>query len=441
MDKPSFQDERYTKNLPLWVKMRDFKEGIEKAKKYLRKWEREDEDGYNSRLNTTTLYNVVENTIKTANGLLFKKELTCEGLNKDFLAKAEDIDNNDSDLNDFFKHASELALWYGVSYIVIDFPYNEDVIVNKQQQIQKGLLPYFSVIAPLDVPNFRYENNSLTQFTIKSIEIVHYGDFSENKIERYRVFKKGSIDIYEKIDDDLKLIKTIQTNINYIPIVPLYTNKDGNFNGKPRFKSLCDMNIKHLNYESQLDKTLFIASNPIPVVYGNQDEENLVIGVDRAMRFSNKDEGGFEWVEFAGTSVDKLQNKLNIIENQMNVLGLSVITQKEMTATEKIINKISEESDLSAIANAISWSATMAYRYWCDMMGIVHADENIRINNNFDQVLLSPKDASFYLDAYEKGAITRERFWIELQNRGALGEFDKEVETAQLEAKADDVDL
>lgn len=437
MNNPSFTDSRYLKNISSWKLMHDFKNGIESIKKHLKKWEREDKEGYKSRLESATLFNVVEKTIKTANGMIFKKELTYDNLNKDFLAKSHDIDNNDSDINEFFRHASEAALWYGVSYIVVDFPFNTDEIVNKQQQLEKGLVPYFSYVTPLDVPNFRYENNQLTQFTIKSIEIVPDGDFGEKSVERYRVFKKGSITIFEEGVAPIEIL----TGLDYIPIIPLYTNKQSNLSGKPRFKSLALMNIKHFNYESQLDKTLFIASNPIPVIYGTKDNEDITIGVDKALTFSNKEEGGFEWVEFVGTSVDKLQNKINSIEVQMVEMGIAVITQKEMTATERMINKISEDSDLSAIANSISWSATTAYQYWCDMMGVSYADEAIIVNSNFDQMMLTPNDANFYLDSYSRGAISRDRLWTELQNRGILGEFDKEAEKAELEANVDDVKL
>ena len=432
---PSYQDANYTKRSKEWRRLHAFKEGREEVvKNHLEKWERESEDGFKSRQKRATLFNAVEKTIKGANGLIFKKELTYENLNQAFIDKMNDIDNCDTNLNDFAKQASELSFWYGISYILVDFPQNDQEIASYQQQIDLGIIPYFTLFSPLDVYNKRIEKNTLTQITFRTVSIENDGDFGEKTIEKFIVLNIGRGRVF--VDDEM--VYEWSTGLNYIPVVPVYTNKLGYLDAKPRFSNLADLNIKHMNFDSQNDKTLFIAANPIPKIFGNfkkGDSEKIVIGVDEAMEFNDKDSGDFQWEEFQGTCVDKIEAKLKALETQMATIGLSILTNVSTnTATEKVIDTAGENADLSAIASSVQWSINTAYSYWCDMMKVANSGE-ITVSKDFLKMLFDYNQAKVYLDMFNAGTMTIDMLWTELQQRDFLGEFDREVAKAELEAK------
>jgi hypothetical protein len=439
---PSFEDKIYKKRLAQWSKVNAFRDGIGSVVKLLNKWERESVDGYKARQNVATLFNATKKTILTANGLLFRKEIAwTDDLNAQFLEKAlSNIDNCDSDLNEFAKDVTASALWYGISFILVDLPKSDIVPETRQQQIDLGLVPYFTKVEVPQIVNRRIEGNKLVQITIRETVTEPDGEFGEKDIEQYRVLNIGSGRIFR----DNVVVHEWVTGLDYIPLIPIYSNKEGYLDASPKFMDLIDLNLKHFNFQSQLDKTLFIASNPVPKIWGSLkgDEDSMTIGVDQALVFARKDEGDFEWTEFKGTSVDKLQDEINNTEKRMAVIGLSMLTQREglKTATEKVIESTSENSDLVSVASSIEAGLNTAYIYWCDIMKTPITGE-ISANKDFNGVAMTPDQAKTYLEMYNSGTLTLDQLWDELQKQEFIGKFDREVAKANLEAKNQNVAL
>lgn len=160
---PTFQDSTYTKYQDKVFKLDDFRTGVEAVKKRLTKWERETDEAYKARQDVAVLYNVVKRTVETTAGMLFREELSwSDDLNKLFLSRAENIDNNDTELNEFMKESATNSLWYGISFILVDMPKNEEPIASFQQQLNKGLIPYYTHITPKQILNRRITNGQLT---------------------------------------------------------------------------------------------------------------------------------------------------------------------------------------------------------------------------------------------------------------------------------------
>lgn len=435
-DSPKYIDSLHQKNAKSLEIMNAFRRND--VEKLLTKWERETEDGYESRQKTSVLYNVVEKTINTAKGMLFRKPLNwSDDLNSLFVEIAsEDVDRNSTSLNEFTKEATVNALWEGISFILVDFPKVEDGegIVSFQQQLDSKMTPYFSHVKQSQILNRRMSGDRLTQITIDEYITEEDGMFGEKTVNQQRVLFIGGGRVYREDG----VVYEWTNNLDYIPIVPVYTNKTGFLQGSPKFLPLAKLNLKHYNFSSQLDKSLFVAANPIPVIHGrvNEDQDGAVtIGVDTALNFTDKDSGGFEWVEFAGTSIDKLQEELKNVEVRMSSSGLSFLTSdnKDRTATEAAIVSTSETSDMSAIASAVQWAINQAYRIWCEMMAQQPSGE---ITGNRDFVgALSADQAKVYLQMQKDGQITLDQLWTELERREFIQEFDRDIAKAELEAK------
>ena len=435
-DSPKYVDSLHQKNAKSLEIMNAFR--CNDVEKHLTKWERETEDGYSSRQKTSVLYNVVEKTINTAKGMLFRKPLNwSDDLNKLFIEIAsENIDRNDTSLNEFSKEATVNALWEGISFILVDFPKVEDGegIVSFQQQLDANITPYFSHIKQSHILNRRVEGQKLVQITIDEYVTEEEGLFGEKSVNQQRVLFIGGGKIYR----DGEIVYEWANSLDYIPLVPVYTNKTGFLQGSPKFLPLAKLNLKHYNFSSQLDKSLFVSANPIPVIHGRVNEEQdgkVTIGVDTALNFADKDSGGFEWVEFAGTSIDKLQEELKNVENRMSASGFSFLTSnnKEKTATEAAIVSTSETSDMSAIASAIQWAINQAYRIWCEMMNQQPSGE-ITCNRDFVGALTA-EQAKVYLQMQKDNQITLDQLWTELERREFIQEFDRDIAKAELEAK------
>lgn len=435
---PKFTDNLHSARKDALAIMGAFKGGRKTVAPLLNRWERESNDGYIARQKTATLFNQTQKTIKTANGMIFRKDISLsDDINQAFLDKINDIDDADTSLNEFAKDVEETAKWDGISLILVDAPKYDGEVATLQQQRALGLVPYFTKYEYSQVLNRRVENGKLMQITLQENVTDYTGDFGEESVVQERVLFIGGGKIYRKE----VVIHEWTNNLSYIPLVPVYTNKTGFFDATPKYLDLAELNLKHFNFQSQLDKTLFIASNPIPILWGIDDKEKEVnIGVDKALVFDRKDEGGFEWSEFKGTSVDKLQEEIKNIEARMMTIGISLLTEKEQTAKEATITAVGETSDLASVASSLERSLNIAYSYWCDMMGVVTTG-SITVNKDFTGATLSPAEAKIYLDMYQAGTITLNQFWDEMEMREYIKEFDRDVITAELEAKNQDTGL
>lgn len=438
---PKFQDAIYRTRIADLVLMEAFRQGKKKVANYLEKWEMETDKGFLARRKVCTLFNQTRKTIKTANGMIFRKDVTIsEDINKKFLKKVDDIDDQDTHLNDFAKDLGDASINDGIAYILIDVPKNETgkQITTFQQQLDAGLIPYFVKVKNSQVINRRIVNNKLMQITIQENVTEFDGSFGEKEVTQEKVLYPGGGKIYVKNE-----VKYEWTNsLTYIPIVPVYTNRVGYLDASPLFLDLAELNIKHFNYQSQLDKTLFVASNPVPLFWGDVPKKDgkVVIGVDHALHWENKEEGGFEWAEFEGKSVDKLQEEIKNIEARMLSIGLSVLIDKEQTATEAGISNAKETSDLASISSGLSKALTKAYSIWCDMMKQTPTG-SITVNKDFKGVALTAQEAKMYLDMYNAGTITLTQFWDEMEAREYLNPFDREEAKAELEAKNQDLTI
>lgn len=438
---PKFTDAVHRARAEDLALMDDFRHGKKKIKLRLTRWELETDKGYKARQEVCTLYNQTRKAIKTANGMVFRKDITLsEDIDKDFLKKAKDIDDLDTHLNDFARDTNDSAINDGLAYILLDTPKNETgkEIITLRQQLDAGLVPYFVKIKHSQVLNRRIRGNKLHQITIQESVSVEDGAFGEKQVTQEKVLYIGGGKVYQ----DDKVVYEWKNNLKYIPIVPVYTNKVGFLDATPLFLDLAELNIKHFNYQSQLDKTLFVASNPVPLFWGEKPNKDgkVVIGVDHAFHWERKEEGGFEWAEFEGKSVDKLQEEIKNIEGRMLAIGLSILTEKEQTATEAGISHAKETSDLPSIASSLEKALNVAYGMWCDMMGKTPKG-TITVNKDFKGVALSPAEAKLFLDMYNSGTITLEQFWDEMESREYLKEFDRDIAKAEIEAKNQNTDL
>jgi len=122
-------------------------------------------------------------------------------------------------------------------------------------------------------------------------------------------------------------------------------------------------------------------------------------------------------------------------------IGISILTDKEQTATESAINAAGETSDLSSMASSLASSLNMAYSYWCDMMG-KKATGFISVNKDFTGMALTPAQAKIYLDMYNSGTLTLEQFWDEMELREVIQTIeDRDLIKAELEATNQNVSI
>lgn len=414
---PNFKDTDYKKSLPALEKMRAFKIGVEamRNEEYLFKAERETDRSYKLRKKLAALYNATDKTISAATGFIFRKPLVYENLDKVFDDK--DVDNQKTIFNEFAKDLCNQGIYDGLAYILVDSP--STTARTRREEIENKIKPYFTIVNPINVINKRFAriggDMKLIQVTIQETVTLPDGEFGEKTEDRYRVLRIGGGTVYKIGENDEKVeLYSWNNSLNYIPLIPFYANKTGFFKAKPPFLDLADLNLIAFNMQSQLYKTMWMSATPVPVIYGDtaQDKsgQDIVISSDTALRFASKDRGGFEFVEFSGVAIEKMQSEIDRLEQRMALLGISLLTKKDSpkTATEATIDLAQETSDLSSIALSLEWALNSAYNTYLEFAGKKPNKEDnlIRVNRDFVTAMMDTQQAQALIAMHDANKIT-----------------------------------
>jgi len=386
---------------------RDVYDGVDNVKKYLYKLERESTRSVENRQTNLTLKNFVKRATEAFTGMIFRKHVDIIGFNDRLNMISTKIDKKKS-INMFARELANDLIVDGSVFVAIDSD------TNGQED------PYLVSYKRNQVINWRKDvNNMYTLLVIKEYVSVESGEFGTDVVEQYRVFKDdGNVDVYrtQAQGGTPYLHTTIQTEFEYIPVVAI------ELNDIPVLYDIAKLTLKHTNRTSIKDKYLDMCATPIPVVwspdsYNDNDPTKpiYVIGADEGFVFNgSKEECDFEWRELTGSSIDKLQEDLSVIEEDI-VTGIIRASNSE-NAVEKTATQMYYESSESAnrvvvIANELEYGLNKAFKMLADIANEdTTPDARILINKDFNAIMGGSDGVRLLWEVYLGGAISIETF-------------------------------
>ena len=195
----------------------------------LRKYLFEDEapgDQYSQRLEYTAMDNLVKLTIDTYRSYLFKTTpvRTFGNLQDDIMIQRflNDVDFDGQDLNDFMKHANDMATIYGQVWILVTKG-QQDGVITREQEIEADIRPYAKLFTPENVCDWEYtkQPNGAERLTyVKTKEwvsgdLVRYIVWTEEEFTTY---------LYDTESDKVIESETLTNAIGMVPFVCLRAN-------------------------------------------------------------------------------------------------------------------------------------------------------------------------------------------------------------------------
>ncbi len=407
---PNLENREYTKYKADILKVDNVYNGSKSSATYLQTFVNEAVESFEYRLENLTMLNYVRKSIQSTKDFIFRKPLTIEGT----------IDENEiKSLNVLAIDLTIQLLKDGFCYIVIDSERYDESVQTRADEISQGLEPYMYVVNRLSVPNWSYnEDGSYSHVTINEAYDVKKGYITET-YEQQRVFNDdGIVEIWR----DGELYETIETNLNYVPVVKV------GFEDVPYLLDLSKLSINHMNRRSELNRYLRIASTPVPVFYGVEDTgSEIVIGVDVATTFRSKDEGGFEWVELSGTSVDLLQEDLKRLEFMMSEFVISLISgegDQNKTATQIQVEAASDESLLLNIAIIVENGMNEALALLAEQTGKAVV---VDVNKDYTTAIMTSDQVASNLTLFREGVISLDTL-IDILKKGEVLEESLNVD-------------
>ena len=325
---------------------------------YLPKRPKESTEAYETRLNSSFLYNKTMDTIKTVAGKLFSKPMTADDM-------LQSVDSEGRDITRFAHDVTMDALQVGVTYVMADYTGNED-IVTREDAKKANVRPFLLHIKQENLLSYQSEfvgsEEALTRVNIleEVLEQDEDNEFQFDLVQQVRVYRVVdgvmTTEVWRKPDGkDWSLFsEPIATSMSYIPLNALYTCRTGFMTGKPPYQDIADLNVRHWISRSSQDHILDFCRFPMLFAKGLENDDTTV-GANVMLRGIADENSDAKYIETNGKAVEAGANDLENIESQMDALSKQVLNRQSgnITATARAIDESSSNTDIQTLANII----------------------------------------------------------------------------------------
>lgn len=423
------------------------------AQEFLPQHREEADATYGERLARNVLLNMTELTLDSWVGRPFSDLVKfSEEIPEHVVDLMEDVDLQGNNVTVFARQWFKEGLAKGFAHVLIDFP-RVQYEVNGEGGLtprtmaddrRDNLRPYWSLVKPENVIFAHAEIidgvEVLTHVRIRE-EIVEQVGYAEVIKQRIRVIEPGIQQVFElqkttkKKKEEWVLIEEFGYDLDIIPLVTFYANREGFMIAKPPLSDLADLNIAHWQSSSDQRAVLTVARFPILAVSGATDEEGkLTIGPNNFLSTPDA-RGKFYYVEHSGKAIEAGRQDLIDLQEQMGNYGAEFLKKRpgNTTATARALDSSEAVSPLQDMVIRFEDALNLAKAYTSKWLG----EDDIgrfEVHKEFGPEEIISADLTALSKARETRDISRMTFLVELQRRGVINDdVDLEEDAEQLE--------
>lgn len=399
---------------------------------YLPREPREEDDSWKARLNRSVLTPFTKRLISNAAGLVLRRPIHLEGGDpwwEEVFRK--NVDGDGTSLDQFAKKRLEMALSYGVGYMMVDAPENR--AANAAEELGDGLRPYFVQIDPWQVLGWRRESDdpgaALTMFRYQEEMKTNDGEYGEEWKMVARVIRPGQFSVH---DSDDTFVRSGRFGLDYVPVIAIYGEREGFLIGTPPLADVARLNVTHFQRMADLLHSLHVAAIGL-LVLENYDGEEGVTGLSYAIRMEPGSKA--YWVQCDSGSFDAQANALERLENQMSHLGVTKLLGQKFVAESADAKRIDQQqanSVLATVSLELENALNDAFRIAGEYMGM--EPPKVVIDKDFDFYRLLGQDVSVLGDLHREGQVSTKLFHLIMRHGEWIPpEVDLEAEAVEIE--------
>lgn len=408
----------------------------------------EEDDTYQNRLNTSTLFPAYSETIGNMTSRVFAEPIQLgDDVPEQIAGWMDDCDLSARDLNNWAVDYFREGLSNGLCHAMVEYPRAEGVR-TRAQEIEAGVRPYLVLIKPEQVLGWRTENGKLVQFRYMETIEQPYGAFDVECVDQVRVLEPGVWRTYrasnantsatrigekewgkkEKVNWELHEEGT--TNLSYIPLVTFYTGRTGVMTARPPLIELAYLNVKHWQSQSDQDNLLHVARVPLLFTFTDDENFQLTISAGKATRMPA--EGDAKFVEHTGAAIGAGRESLSDLVDEMRMAGAKLL-QKDVsrtkTATQAEEDAAQELSPVARMAHQLQDAIGQLLKIMADYVGLPEGG-SVEVRGNFDIDIAMETTVPQLVVMAEKDMISDETLFSEMQRRGVISDehtWDEEI--------------
>ena len=390
---------------------------------------REDYTAYLSRVNRAVFSPYTQRLVRAAAGLIMRKPIALEGDPYWREVFARDVDGCGSDLDEFARRLVICSLTYGHANVLIDFPAPTE-IRSLAEERALGRRPYWVEVDPYDVYGWRLDREAaygtLTQVRIHEQAIVPDGKFGEKVYDQIRVIYPGRYEIYRQRNEqkplghgfaeplnnstDYELIDSGTYSLNQIPLVTTYSNKVDTLVSRPPLLDVAYLNLAHFQRQADLIHSLHIASQPMLVLEGWDDQtKDMAVSVNYAI--ATQPGNKVYYVEPASSAFEAQTNEIRELQQQMATLGISTLSQQKFVAESadaRRLDRVDTNSMLSMVSMDLEQTLQGAFNLAANYLQLEPPE--VKISRDFDIDRLIGQDITALTALFGQGVLDRDEF-------------------------------
>ena len=397
-----------------WEIMKAVTEGTEylreNSEAFLPLEPREDFDAYLARVNRAVFSPFTQRLIRAATGLVLRKPITLTGDPYWTEMFKMDVDGCGSDLDEYARRVLMCSLTYGQSHILVDYPAPSGALSLAEER-QQNRRPYWIEVDPNNLYGWRLDRESnygnLIQARIAEKAVLPDGDFGEKVYDQIRVIEPGRYRVFRKkeqieemydvsdnsvtgnfemgsADKDYKQVESGNFSLGEIPLVTIYSGKTENLVSKPPLLDIAYLNIAHFQRQADLIHSLHVASQPMLVMEGYDDQtKDLAISVNYAM--ATQPGNKVYYVEPASSAFDAQSAEIKELQMQMATLGISTLSQQKFVAESadaRRLDRVDTNSMLAMVSMELEQKLQKCFNLSAEYVGIEPPE--VKISRDFD---------------------------------------------------------
>ncbi len=396
---------------------------------------REDYAAYLARVNRAVFSPYTQRLIRAAAGLILRKPISVEGDPYWTEVFNKNVDGCGSDVDEYARRQAICALTYGHCHTLVDFPAPTDARTLAEERALNRR-PYWIEVEPKNIYGWRLDRDSnygsLIQVRIAEKAVVPDGDFGEKVYDQVRVIEPGRYRIYRRDQQEQQLQggaaypnsfdQTATAGGEYeiveqgiygledIPLITVYANKIETMCSRPPLLDIAYLNLAHLQRQADLIHSLHIASQPMLVMEGWDDQtKDMAISVNYAM--ATQPGNKVYYVEPASSAFEAQSAEVQELQQQMSSLGISTLSQQKHVAESadaRRLDRIDTNSMLAMVSMDLESGLQKSYNLAANYLGIEPPE--VKISRDFDLQRLIGQDITAMGQLLESEVIDRGEF-------------------------------
>lgn len=373
----------------------------------------ENYDPWKARVNKSVLAPFVERLIQNAAGMILRRKIKLEGGDPFWQEEfRKNVDGDGTSLDEFAKKRLEVSLTYGMSSLIVDAP---SVTANSGADEINGVRPFFVPVDPWQYLGYRRESDNpgakLEMFRYEELRKVNKGTYGEEYVWFARVIVPGK---YTVIEAGKETGKAGPYALDRIPLVNIYTKKEGFLCASPPLADLAHLNIAHYRKLADLLHSLHIAAMGL-LVLEDYDGKDATSGLTYAIRMTTGSKA--YWVPCDAGSFVAQAELLDRLENEISHLGVTRLLGQKFVAESADAKRI-DQGQANCVLAVAAEQLEAALNEAFEIASLYYKKEppKVEVNKDFDFYRLLGQDVSVLSDLEDKGQITTNLFHKILRN-------------------------